>query len=456
MTDSGNAMSVLESVFRAGLLRVDPLLMMKRQLKLEDNELTIDTGTEIHYIDLGKIKRILVIGMGKASARMALGLEEVLGDRIHSGIIAVKYGHTETLKKIRLMEAGHPVPDRGSADAAKEIISFMEGAGEGDLVINLVSGGGSAVMSSPYSSAGAAGITLEDKQAVSKLLLSCGAEIHEINCIRKHLSNIKGGRLAEIIHPARCLSLILSDVVGDNLDAIASGATVPDPTTFADAMKIVERYSLAEKMPGAVMDILKAGAEGKIPDTPGPGDPVFSSTVNILIGTNHHSLLAAAEEGARLGCRTEILTSVLTGEAREIAHFFAAIGREVCVWRESCDLPLCIIAGGETTVTLKGEGKGGRCQEMALAFIDDIRKTPSLAERVYFLAAGTDGNDGPTDAAGAFGSLEIYRKGKEAGLDPEDFITASDSYHYFEKTGGLLKTGPTGTNVCDIMLLLVV
>lgn len=450
------ALEILESVFIAGLRRVDPLLMMKNQLTLRGDEFIIDTGTERHSIDLGNVRRIIVTGMGKASARMALGLQEILGDRIDGGVIAVKYGHTEILKKIRLMEGGHPVPDQGSVNAANEIISLMKGAGEGDLVINLVSGGGSAVMSSPYSGAGGVSITLEEKQAVSRLLLACGAEIHEINCIRKHLSNVKGGRLAEMIYPARCVSLILSDVVGDNLDAIASGATVPDSTSFGDAMSIVEKYSLSDKMPGKVMELLCSGAEGKISDTPKPGSGIFERVLNILIGTNHHALLAAAEEARKLGCSTEILTSVLTGEAREIAHFFAALGRDVCTWRESCNLPICIIAGGETTVTLKGDGLGGRCQEMSLSFLNNLRKTPHLAERIYFLAAGTDGNDGPTDAAGAFASMELYTRGRELGLDPEKFIAASDSYHYHEKTGGLLKTGPTGTNVCDIQILLVV
>jgi glycerate 2-kinase len=450
------AMEVLEAVFMAGLRRVDPLLMMKNQIILKGNELTIDTGTEKHVIDLGRYKRILVTGMGKASSRMALGLEEILGDKISSGIIAVKYGHTETLKYIKLMEAGHPVPDEGSINAAKAILGFIKDADKDDLVFNLISGGGSAVMCSPYTGAGGIAVTLEEKQAVSKLLLSCGAEIQEINCIRKHLSNVKGGRLAEIMYPADSINLILSDVVGDNLDTIASGATVPDTTTFKDVMNIIKRYDLEKKLPQNLMALFNAGAEGKIPDTPDPESEVFKKTRNILIGTNHHALLACAEEGKRLGCRTEILTSVLTGEARETAHFFAAIAREACTWRDQNELPLCVIAGGETTVTLKGDGLGGRNQEMALSFINNLGRSPKNAERIFFLSAGTDGNDGPTDAAGAFASLNIYKKGKDLGLDPEQYITASDSYHFFEKTGGLLKTGPTGTNVCDIQVLLIV
>jgi len=450
------AVEILESVFRAGLQRVDPVGMMEKQLRLKGNDLVIDTGTEKHVVKLKKNGKILVTGMGKASSRMALGLEKILGDRIDSGIIAVKYGHTEKLKRITLMEAGHPVPDEGSVRAAGAIIDFIQKAGKDDLIINLVSGGGSAVMCSPCTTGSGQCLPLEEKQSVSKILLACGADIHEINCIRKHLSNVKGGRLAEIMYPARSLNLILSDVVGDNLDAIASGATVPDPTTFSDVMKIVERYSLADKLPKGVMEHFRAGAEGKILDTPKPGSEIFNNTTNILIGTNHHALLAAEDEAKKLGCSTLVLTSVLTGEAREIAHFFAAIGRDACRWRDRKSLPLCVIAGGETTVTLKGTGLGGRNQEMALSFMDDMGRSPGFAERIFFISAGTDGNDGPTDAAGAFATLEIYNRARDLGLDPEKYITASDSYHFFEQAGGLLKTGPTGTNVCDIQVLLVV
>jgi hydroxypyruvate reductase len=452
----GRAVEAIETIFRAGLERVDPLNMMTRQMSLEGNVLTIDTGTERHVIDLGRYRRILLTGMGKASGRMALGLERILGSRIERGIVAVKYGHTEKLERVQLMEAGHPVPDEGSVRAGDAILSFIKTAGADDLIINLISGGGSAVMSAPCETGSGSCLKLGDKQAVSRILLACGADIHEINCLRKHLSRVKGGRLAEIMYPAHSLNLILSDVVGDNLDVIASGATVPDTTTFADVMEIVERYSLHETLPRAVMEHFTAGLEGRIPETPKPGNEVFDNTRNILIGSNHHALMAASHEAQRLGFKTEILTSVLTGEAREIAHFFSALGRDACRWRDPSQLPYCFIAGGETTVTLKGDGMGGRNQEMSLSFINDMRKSPRDAERLFFLSAGTDGNDGPTDAAGAFASMGISRRGDELGLLPDMFIKASDSYHYFEKTGGLLKTGPTGTNVCDIQVLLVV
>lgn len=454
--NDNKALGILETVFTAGLRRVDPVLMMKNQLSLSGNEFIIDTGTEHHVIDLGQFRRILVTGMGKASGRMALGLEQVLGDRIDSGIIAVKYGHTENLKKIKLIEAGHPVPDNASLNAARTILSYIKNAREDDLVINLISGGGSAVLCSPYTGSYGMQISLEDKQKVSKLLLSCGAEIHEINCIRKHLSNVKGGRLAEMMYPAQSVNLILSDVVGDNLDTIASGATVPDSTTFITVMEIIERYNLEKKMPAVVMELFRAGAAGKVLDTPKPGNRVFEKTLNILTGTNYHALLAAADEAGRHGCNTEILTSVLTGEAREISHFFAAIARSACTWRKQEELPVCFIAGGETTVTLKGNGLGGRNQEMVLSFINNIMKSGQYAERIFFLSAGTDGNDGPTDAAGAFASNGVIVRAVELGLSPEKYIEASDSYHFFEKAGGLFKTGPTGTNVCDIQLLLVV
>ncbi len=446
---------ILEKIFRAGLNRVDPLSMMKNQIRLEGSILRISTETEFHSVDLHGLSRVLVTGMGKASARMALGLEHILGNRITDGLISVKYGHTEPLERIRLIEAGHPVPDQNSVLAAHQITDFLRGAGTGDLIINLVSGGGSAVLCSPYTSTTGRNITLEEKQSVSKVLLSCGADIHEINCIRKHLSLVKGGRLAELMYPARSLNLILSDVVGDSLDAIASGATVPDSTTFGDAIEIIRRYGIEQKIPVNVMQHISDGASGKIPDTPKPDSEIFSSTTNILIGTNRHALIAAASEAEKLGFKTEILTSTLTGEAREVSHFFFAIARDAVKWRDTEKVPLCFIAGGETTVTLTGEGRGGRNQEMTLSFLCDLAKLTAGGDRIFFLSAGTDGNDGPTDAAGAFASLPIHNKAKEMGLNAVDFISASDSYTFFEKTEGLLKTGPTGTNVCDIQVLII-
>jgi hydroxypyruvate reductase len=453
--DEQKAFDILKSVFMAGLRRVDPVSMMKAQLCLTGDELTIDTGTERHVLNLTNFRRILVTGMGKASARMALGLEQVLGDRIDSGVVAVKYGHTEDLRRINLVEAGHPVPDEASVVASEKILACVKNARNDDLVINLVSGGGSSVMCSPYRGADNWHISLADKQSVSALLLSCGAGIHEINCIRKHLSNTKGGRLAESFYPAQSVSLILSDVVGDDLDTIASGATIPDPTIFTDALNIIGRYNLTKKMPAAVMELFHAGAAGKVPDTPKPGNKVFEKTLNILIGTNLHALSAAAEEARRLGVKTEILTSVLTGEAREIAHFFSAITRYALAWRKPAELPVCFISGGETTVTLKGNGLGGRNMEMVLSFLNDLHKSEKFSDRIFFLSAGTDGSDGPTDAAGAFASACICAQAEQLGLDPEKFIAENDSWNFFDKAGGLFRTGPTGTNVCDIQLLLV-
>lgn len=454
--DEQKAFEILKSIFMAGLRRVDPVFMMKSRLDLKGDLFTINAGAEQHILNLADFRRIFVTGMGKASGRMALGLEQVLGDMIDSGLVAVKYGHTENLKKVKLIEAGHPVPDRASVNAAESIIGYLKNVREDDLVINLISGGGSSVMCSPFTSDSGMKVSLEDKRKASEILLACGAGIHEINCIRKHLSSLKGGRLAEKIYPARLINLILSDVVGDDLDVIASGPAVPDSTTFSDAMQIIKRHNLEKDMPGSVMDLFRAGIKGIVPDTPKPGNKVFEKTLNILMGTNHHALVAAAEEAQRLGHKTVILTSMLTGEAREIAHFFSAIAREASAWKKPEELPVCYIAGGETTVTVKGNGLGGRSMEMVLSFLNDLYKSEKFSNRIFFLSAGTDGSDGPTDSAGAFVSVRTCTRAEQLGLDPEKFIAASDSWNFFDKTGGLFRTGPSGTNVCDIQLLLIV
>ncbi|AGW14176.1 glycerate kinase type-2 family protein [Megalodesulfovibrio gigas] len=443
-----------EAIFRAGLARVDPLAMMERLLSLSGDTLTLATETERFSLDLSRFERILVLGAGKASARMALGLERVLGNRIHSGLVAVKEGHLEFLSSIRLVEASHPVPDERSTKAARAVLEEAANAGENDLVIVLVSGGGSAILAAPLN--GETGtLSLADKQGVTKELLACGATIQEVNCVRKKLSSIKGGRLAKAIAPAQCLSLILSDVIGDDLDAIASGLTVPDSTTCVDAVGVIERYGLAGKIPQTAEDLLRAGAKGFEPDTPKAGDKAFDQTRTVLIGTNYQALLAAQDEARRLGYNTMLLTSHLTGEAREMASLFCGIAKDIAVNAIPVKRPACLIAGGETTVTLRGSGKGGRNQEMALAYLAGLARSPKDAGDSLFLAASTDGSDGPTDATGAFASMDILKRGRAAGLEPASFLAANNSYHYFEALDELLKTGPTNTNVCDIKVLLV-
>jgi hydroxypyruvate reductase len=378
-----------------------------------------------------------------------------LGERLSGGIVAVKEGHGCPLAKLRLIEAGHPLPDERSLAAARAILGLGESLDtaltERDIVVVLVSGGGSAILCAP-----AEGLSLADKAAATKLLLSSGATINEVNCLRKHLSAVKGGRLAAALAPASVLTLVLSDVVGDDLDAIASGPTVPDPTSFSDALSIAQRYGIEAALPPAVRKRLAEGAAGAIADTPKPGDPAFARTRTILVGTNRLALEAAAEEAGRRRYKSLVLSSRVTGEARETALFYLGIGKDIEASGFPLGRPACIIAGGETTVTLRGKGVGGRNQEMALAFLAALRRSPKDGEGLLFLSAGTDGNDGPTDAAGAFASLELAREGEARGLDPEAALADNDSYPFFESLGALLKTGPTGTNVCDIQILIAV
>lgn len=443
-----------ESIFRSGLDRVDPLKMMARVLSLDGDMLCVTTETQSFSYDLSRYNRILVLGAGKASARMALGLERLLGERISGGLVAVKEGHLEELVRVRLMESAHPVPDERSAAAAEAVLEMAHSATEGDLVLVLVSGGGSAILAAPWSE-GERSLTLEDKQAVTRALLACGATIQEVNCVRKKLSNIKGGRLARALGKAEFLSLILSDVIGDDLDAIASGLTVPDGTTCVEANGIIERYGLTGTLPPVAEALLRDGANGVIADTPKADDPVFANSRTVLIGTNQQALLAAQDKARELGYNTLLLTSHLTGEAREMASLFLGIAKDIGIHGLPISRPACVIAGGETTVTLRGNGKGGRNQEMALAYLAAYARSPKDAGDAVFLAASTDGSDGPTDATGAFASPVMLEEGRSLGLEPAHFLAENDAYHYFEKLGQLLKTGPTNTNVCDIKVLLV-
>jgi len=447
-----------KAIFRAALDRIDPMPMIERAFSLErgnnGDRLVVRTDVEETCIELPEGCRVFATGMGKASARMALGLEKVLGDRLSGGLVAVKENHVEALRKVRLIEAGHPIPDSRSEKAANAILNLGASLGtvltDRDLVIVLVSGGGSAILCAP-----AEGLSLSDKKRTTALLLSCGATINEINCVRKHLSAVKGGCLAAALFPARILALVLSDVVGDDLDVIASGPTVPDPTTFADALEIVQRYRIESKLPYSIAERLRKGIAGQLPETPKPGDAVFTHTRIVLVGTNRSALAAAKTEAERRGYNALILSSRITGEAREVALVYLGIGKDIVASGFPLKRPACIIAGGETTVTKRGKGKGGRNQEMALAFLAALGRVPKFGEGLVFLSAGTDGSDGPTDAAGAQGDLALYRSARDAGLDLEASLADNDSYNFFSKAGGLIKTGPTNTNVCDIQILLV-
>lgn len=446
---TGNALNDAEAIFRAGLERVDPLAMMARTLRLEGSVLVVETEWDRAEFDLDRFRAVTVTGMGKATARMALGLERLLGDRISGGLVAVKAGHVEELERIRILEAAHPVPDARSAAAAGAILDLARGCDQHTLAISLISGGGSAIACAP-----AAGLTLDDKQAATRLLLGCGATIHELNCVRKHLSRIKGGRLARAFAPATALNLLLSDVVGDDLDVIASGPTVADPSSFAEALEILRRHGLERRVPGPALEILQAGARGALEETPKPGDPSLAGTRNILLGTNRQALLSAERRARELGYHTLVLTARLTGEAREVAHVLLGIGEDIAVSGFPLPRPACVIAGGETTVTLRGAGKGGRNQELALACLEAMGRAPA-SRGVVLLAASTDGNDGPTDAAGAFAAHAILDRARALGLDPHAYLAANDSHAFHQRAGSLLRTGPTNTNVSDLAVLLV-
>jgi len=401
-------------IFRAALKAADPYDAVLRHLRVPD-----------------RFENIYVIGAGKASARMAQAVERLLGKRVTGGLINVKYGHTAPLRRIELNECGHPIPDENGLRGAKRILDIARQAGPKDLVIAVISGGASALLPYPLPP-----MTLEQKQRLTGKLLRCGANIHEMNTVRKHISAIKGGRLAEAAAPAKVLALILSDVIGDDLDVIGSGPTVPDRSTTADAERILRHYGI--KVP-------------PLTETPKPSDPVFKHVRNVIVGSNALAVSAAEREAKRLGYRTLVLSTFIEGETRDVAGVHAAIVKEVLASGRPVRRPACIISGGETTVTIRGTGSGGRNQEFALAAAIDI----AGLEKVTVFSGGTDGTDGPTDAAGAIADGKTVARGRELGLDADECLANNDSYQFFESLGDLVKTGPTGTNVADIRLLLI-
>lgn len=429
-------------IFDAAVRDVDPAEAIRRHVGREGDRLTI--GRE--RVDLAGVGQIVVVGLGKAGAPMAAAVEEILGERIARGLVVTKYGHTQPTRTIRIHEAGHPVPDDAGIAGARALLDHVKGLSPDDLVLVLISGGGSALTPAPVD-----GITLAEKQALTKSLLACGADIREMNTLRKHISRIKGGQLARAAAPARVFTLILSDIVGDPLDAIASGPTVPDPTTYADALAILDKYRIRETIPASIRTHLEAGAAGKIAETPKPDDPLFARVRSVMVASNIQALEAARAEAQRLGFQAIILSSFIEGETREIARMHAALALEVRASGHPVRPPVCLITGGETTVTLKGKGKGGRNQEFALAAALDIAGLPD----VVVLSAGTDGTDGPTDAAGAVVDGETVKRAVGLGLKPRAALDGNDAYPFFERLGDLVITGPTRTNVMDVRLVLV-
>jgi glycerate 2-kinase len=419
------------AIFKAALRAANPAERVAERLARED---------------FTRYRHIYIVGAGKAGAAMARAAERLLGRRITGGLLNVKDLPAAPLRRIKLHECGHPLPDQRGVEGARRIAEIAAAAGPDDLVLCLISGGASALLPLP-----ADGITLDEKQEVTKLLLACGAGIHQINAVRKHISRIKGGQLARLAYPAQVLALLLSDVIGDDLDVIGSGPTAPDASTFATARAVLEKYRIFERVPASVRERIECGERGRIPETPKPGDAIFQRVRNVVIGSNRMAIDAAASHARQLGFRTLVLSTYVEGETREIARMHAAIAKEIVHTGRPIKPPACVITGGETTVTLRGDGRGdglgGRNQEFVLSAVTGI----AGLSNVVVLSAGTDGSDGPTDAAGAIADGRTLARNPRAA----EFLASNDSYHYFEGLGDLIVTGPTHTNVMDVRLILV-
>jgi glycerate 2-kinase len=425
-------------IFLAGVDSVKPDNLIKRYVSIDSNKLIIDSIT----FDLASIKNIFVVGAGKASAAMAQTIESILGSRITAGHIITKYEHSVPLKIIAITEAGHPVPDDNGINGTNSILSIVKNAGKDDLVICLISGGGSALLADVPE-----GCTLDDLKKVSSVLLKTGANITEMNCIRKHLSNVKGGQLSRAAAPARVVSLILSDVIGDPLDVIASGPTAPDPTTFADAVSIIAKYNIESEIPENIFQVLQDGLRKKRQETLKETEEILKLTNNLIIGTNILALKTAAEKSELLGYDTQIITNNIDADVFEVAQYF----KEFALRPRSPFQKTCLLFAGEPTVKVMGKGLGGRNQHLALLVAALLKSSPG----VTFLSGGTDGTDGPTDATGAVVDSDTLKRANDLHLDPVQFIRNSDSYNFFKQTGGLIITGPTQTNVMDLMVILI-
>lgn len=431
--------NAVKRIFTKALQAVDPEEAVRRFLAEE-------------FSPPGKVSRIWLAGFGKAGCPMARAVEETLEDRLIGGIITVKDGHAGRLNKTRVYEASHPEPDQRGVEAASQITSFLKSNLQADdLLILVISGGGSALFPMPVK-----GITLEDKQTTTSALIRCGATIQEINTIRKHLSQVKGGRLLDFTNGANILSLVLSDVIDDDFSSIASGPTSGDPTTFADCCSIIEKYGIEPVLAPRVVEYLKRGKEKREEspaETPKPYDKRFQKVRNVLIANNFKGLAAAAQEAQRQGFQPLILSSSIAGDTREVAGMHVAIASEIIRTGNPVRPPCCVISGGETTVKVEGDGQGGRNMEFTLHCASLIRDWGRLP--ILFASLGSDGTDGPTDAAGALAEVSSVQRSRILGMDIEDFARRNDSYNYFKDLGDLIVTGPTQTNVMDFRFILI-
>ncbi len=429
----------------AALDAVDPYVAVRNHLAYNPPAIRVGDRTW----DATAFDRLRVVAVGKAAVPMARAAVDILGARIADGVIVTKTGHAEAHglpERLVVIESGHPIPDEAGVRAGRAVIRLLASSTANDRLLLLLSGGGSALLPAPVQ-----GVTLDNLQATTDALLRAGATIGELNTVRKHLSQLKGGQLARKAAPAPLTALILSDVVGDPLDVIASGPTAPDPTTYGEARKVLRRFGLTAEVPVAVLDHLDAGCEGHRDETPKPGDALFAEVSNVIVGANRLAAEAVVAEARSMGYASLLLSTFVEGEAREVAKVAVALVREVRAFGRPVHAPACLVWGGETTVTVRGTGKGGRNQELALAAAMALEGTPD----VLLLALATDGTDGPTDAAGAIVDGETIVVARQKGWDAYATLESNNSYPLLADTGDLLRLGPTGTNVNDLLIILV-
>jgi hydroxypyruvate reductase len=433
-------------IMNAALEAVDPQSAVLNLMIRTDDIIKVNGDS----YDLRNINQVFLVGAGKAGQPMVSAVQKILGTRLAEGYVIVKEGYAtkvDAADKVEIIEAGHPVPDSRGVIGTEKIIQLLENTRPDDLVICLISGGGSALMVSPVK-----GVTLQDLQRLTGLLLASGATINEINVLRKHLDRVKGGQIARYASPAKLICLILSDVVGDPLDVIASGPTVPDQSTFKDALSILERYRISEQIPLSIIDHLKQGRDGKVDETPKPGEQTFSRVNNLIVGSNRTATHAALQQAQLEGFNTSILTNYIQGEANQVGKVFAAILKQMSDENQPIPRPACLIVGGETTVTKQGGGFGGRNQEIALSAVRDLAGLNDVA----LITLATDGGDGPTEAAGAVVTGETYQRAQNQNMDPHTFLADNNAYNFFKPLDDLLITGPTQTNVNDLAFLLAI
>jgi glycerate 2-kinase len=435
-----------QAIFWAGIEAVNAQRAVARYLSIDTERDALRIGADLR-LPLSQFKRVFVVGAGKAAAPMAVAVENVMSPAFRpEGVINVKYAHNSPRPQyVVLNECGHPVPDSAGVMGARKIENILDQLKESDLLFVLISGGASALLPAPVE-----GISLEEKQETTELLLRAGANIYDLNAVRKHLSTLKGGQLAKRANGATIVAFILSDVIGDRLDVIGSGLTAPDPSTFEDALNVLEKYNLVRMAPKAVVQRIIRGTRGELAETPKDDCAISATVYNVIVGSNQLAIESAAQAARAMGYQTQVLSSTLQGETRKVAQLHAELLREAVSSGNRPHLPTCLLSGGETTVTVRGTGKGGRNQEFALAAAIATAGLPNAV----ILAAGTDGTDGPTDAAGAIVDGTTLARAAQTGLSATDHLDRNDSYPILDALGDLFKTGATGTNVMDLNILL--